>query len=72
MAWFCPLLQSFPQGHNQGVTQLKAKLVWLLAVFSSLWALGLGSQSLPAAGQRLPQLLAAWASLCGSWLHWIQ
>lgn len=30
-----------PQGHNQGVTQLKAKLLWLLAIFSSLWALGM-------------------------------
>ena len=41
VARICPLLQSFSQGYNQDVTHLKAKLMWLLAVFSSLWALGL-------------------------------
>lgn len=41
MARICPLLQSFSQGCNQGVTHLKATLMWLLAVLDSLWALGL-------------------------------
>lgn len=73
MAQISPLLQSFSQGYNQGVTHLKAKLMWLLAVFSSLWALGLRISVLCwLLARGCPQLLAALASVYGICLHWIQ